>query len=426
MFVAAEFAIIAVRPSRIEQLVRSGNRAAGWVHKVLDSRTQTDRYVATAQLGITIASLGLGMYAEPAIAHLLEVPLHDWLGLQGAIVHTISFIVALTLVTYLHVVIGEMVPKSLALQGAERTVLFLVGPMRISGALFAYPVRFLNSIGLFALKVFRIPPPGKGSRLYSPDELELLVEESANEGLLDEYEQMLVGNILEFAQERVGQVMRPRTLMTAVPTTVGEQEMLELIATVPYNRLPVYGKSIDDIVGMIHLKDLIRQQLHGEAFDLDALLRPVTFVPETAPVKALLADLRQKQGQMAIAIDEHGGTVGLVTLEDLLEEIVGDVRDEFDHEDAPLALVAPGQLVAQGAASLDSLASYLPLPDLEHDVHTIGGLVWAELGRRPRVGSEITIDDVTFRVDAVDGLSVTEVTIQFPPPGAKGSDDTLD
>jgi len=416
VFVAAEFSIIGARPSRIERLAKDGNRAAQWVRGVLHSRTRIDRYIATAQLGITLASVGLGMYAEPAIAHLIEGPLHDWFGLEGAIVHTISFIVALTGITYLHVVLGEMVPKSLALQGPERTVLMLTTFMRFVGKLFSIPVTALNRIGLLTLKILRVPPPGMDSRLYSLDELEMVVLESYAGGLLNQREQELVANILDFSEERVEQVMIPRTLITAIPVSIPEQALLDLVPTTAYSRLPVYRSSIDNIVGMLHLKDLVRQQLSGEPFDLPSLLRKVSFVPETLPVKSLLASFKRLHQHMAIIIDEHGGTLGLVTLEDLLEEVVGDVRDEFDAgEEAPITIVEPGYLIALGGAQLDDLAAYVPIPEHDYDIATIGGLVLAELGRRPQVGDEIRTGEIIYRVVDVDRLAIKRLSIHFPP-----------
>ena len=425
LFVAAEFSIIGARPSRIEQLARSGNRAARWVGEILHDRTRTDRYIATAQLGITLASVGLGMYAEPAIAHLIEEPLHDWFGLEGAIVHTISFIIALAGITYLHVVVGEMVPKSIALQGPERTVLFLSTFMRLIGKLFSIPVSVLNWIGLVTLKILRVPPPGADSRLYSLDELEMVVLESYAGGLLQEREQELVANLLDFSEERVEQVMIPRTLIMAIPITIPEKELLDLLPTTAYSRLPVYRGSIDNIVGMLHLKDLVRQQLSGEPLDLPGLLRKVSFVPETLAVKSLLASFKRLHQHMAIVIDEHGGTLGLVTLEDLLEEVVGDVRDEFDaSEEAPITIVEPGYLIALGVAQLDDLAAYVPIPQHDYDIATIGGLVLAELGRRPEVGDEIRAGEIVFRVVDVDRLAIKRLSIHFPPgatPDAAGS-----
>ncbi len=419
LFVAAEFSVIGARPPRIEQLARDGNRAAQRVSEILNDRTRTDRYIATAQLGITLASLGLGMYAEPAIAHVVEGPLHDWFELEGAIVHTISFVIALIGITYLHVVLGEMVPKSMALQGPERTVLALSAFMRVAGRLFSIPVTILNRIGLLTLKLLRVPPPGSDSRLYSLDELEMVVLESYAGGLLDERQQELVANILDFSEERVEQVMIPRTLITAIPITIPEQQLLDLIPTSSYSRLPVYRDTIDNIVGMLHLKDLVRQQLASDAYDLPALLRKVSFVPESLPVKSLLASFKRLHQHMAIVIDEHGGTLGLVTLEDLLEEVVGEVRDEFDEgEEAPITLVEPGHLIVLGVARLDDLATYVPIPEHDYDVDTIGGLILAELGRRPQVGDEIRSGDIIFRVVKVDRLAVKRLSIRFPPDPA--------
>jgi CBS domain containing-hemolysin-like protein len=416
LFVAAEFAIIGVRPTRVERLAASGNRAARWIHSILDDRRKTDRYIATAQLGITLASLGLGMYAEPAIAHLIEPPLHDWFGLSGAIVHTISFILALGIITYLHVVAGEMVPKSLALQNAEGTVLSLATIMRLVGKLFSIPVTVLNRIGLWTLKLLRIPPPGDESRLYSLDELELLVFESYAGGLLGDQEQELVANLVDFAEERVEQVMIPRPMMTAVPAGIGEEELLAFFPTVPYNRLPVYRHNIDDVIGILHLKDLVRQQLSEEPFELLALLRPVSFVPETLPVRALLAEFQRQRQQIAIVIDEQGGTLGLVTMEDLLEEVVGEVRDEFDVEETePIRLVEPGYLLVQGTVQLKDVEGYVHIPSHEFDVQTVGGLVWALLGQRPKVGDEVVLGKVTLRVEAMVGLAITQVSLLYPP-----------
>jgi CBS domain containing-hemolysin-like protein len=412
LFVAAEFSIIGVRRSRIEQLVQEGRRGAQWVHDVLISRRRTDRYVATAQLGITLASLGLGMYAEPAIAHLIEGPLHDWFGLEGGVVHTISFLVALTVITYLHVVIGEMVPKSLALQSAERSVLLLTAPMRVMNKIFSIPVTVLNRIGLLTLRLVRVPPPSEGSRLYSPDELELIVLESFDSGLLDERQQELVANILDFSEERVEEVMMPRTQMTAIPITIGEQELLKLLPTTPFSRLPVYRTDIDDIIGIVHLKDLVRQQLADEPFKLKELLRQAIYVPCNLPVKRLLANFKRMHQHMAIVMDEHGGTLGLVTLEDLIEEVVGEVRDEFDLEEEPITVLEAGHVLALGSVPLDELQEIVPLPPHEYDVHTLGGYVMSELGRRAEVGDEIQAGNLIFRVEEIDGLAVKRVSIR--------------
>jgi len=419
LYVAAEFSIIGVRKSRMEQLAEGGNRTADWVHRVLDDSRRTDRWIATiatAQLGITLASLGLGMYAEPAIAHLIEEPLHDWFGLSDVAVHTVSFVIALSIITYLHVVVGEMVPKSLALQKPEATVLSLTRPMRFSGRIFSVPVTVLNHIGLLVLRVLRISPPAESSRLYTAEELEHIIAESSIGGLVDDFEGELAANIFDFSERLVEHVMTHRTSITAIPVTAGEAHILELVASTPFSRVPVYGKDIDDVVGVLHIKDFVRQQLAEEPYDLEALLREPFFVPEMLPVGELLATFMAQHQHMAIVIDEHGGTLGLVTLEDVIEEVVGEVRDEFDaEEEPPITVVAPGHLLVQGNVLLDDINEYVPIEGHGHDVHTVGGLVMAELGRRPYQADEVTLGDVTLRVEAVDRLSVTQVSLHYPP-----------
>jgi CBS domain containing-hemolysin-like protein len=212
--------------------------------------------------------------------------------------------------------------------------------------------------------------------------------------------------------------------MTAVPVTIAEEELLELVSSTPYSRLPVYGRSRDDILGILHLKDLVRQQLSTEPFDLRALLRRVPFVPETLPVKSLLARFKRQHRQMAIVIDEHGGTLGLVTVEDLLEEVLGEVRDEFDAaETEPLTLLEPGHIHATGTAELDELAETVPIDAQLYDVHTVGGLVLSELGRRPQVGDEVRAGDTVFKVLEVQGLTILRISVRFPvkpDPGEAG------
>ena len=430
LFVAAEFAIIGVRPSRLEQLASQGSAAARRVLAVLRDRTNVDRYIATAQLGITIASLGLGMYAEPVIAHLIEGPLQRWFDLEEALLHTIGFVLALSIITYLHVVVGEMVPKSLALQSSDKAVLALSGPMALAGKLLLVPVRTLNWIGMAFLRLFRVPPPARG-RGYTSEELELIVSESHAGGLLDEQEQEMAANVFDFGERRVAEVMTPRPRIQAIPVTSSEQEVLDLLEQSHYNRLPVYEGRIDNIIGVLHVKDFIRQQIsgdpfdpgagghRGEPFDLRALLRQVPFVPETLLIDELLAVFRRQHHQIAIVVDEHGGTLGLVTLEDLIEEVFGEVQDEFDpQEEEALVEVAPGELRARGDVILDEVQEYVDLGEHGHDVYTIGGLVMAELGHVAAVGEEVQVGEARIRVEAVEGRSIRRVKVRFPPePG---------
>ncbi len=425
VFVAAEFAIIGVRPSRIEQLAEEGNRIAVGLREIVRNPGKVDRYVATAQIGITLASLGLGMVGEPAVAHLVEVPLHDWFGLEGDIVHTISFLIGLTVITYLHIVIGEMVPKSLALQNAERTVLLLSVPMVLIQRVFSFAITALNKIGLLTLRLMRVPPPAKGSRLHTPDELELIVTESMVAGMLEEQEQRLVKNIFDFSELHVSQVMIPRPRVEAVSLTSSEQELLENIIDSPHTRFPIYDGDLDHIVGILHLKDLVRQQMSGQPFDLRAMVHEVPVVPEGMYVEELLNTLKQQKIHMAVVIDEYGGTAGIVTMEDLIEEVVGEVRDEFDVGEQPaVVLIEPGHLVALGSARLHELEPYVDLGEHGYDVDSIGGLMLANVNLPPHQGDEVVINNIRLRVEAVKGLAIERVSLHYDPDDGSSATDT--
>jgi CBS domain containing-hemolysin-like protein len=423
IFVAAEFAIIGIRPTRIEQLAEEGSRVAKNLHEILRSPGKVDRYVATAQLGITLASLGLGMIGEPYIAHIAEVPLHDWLGLSSEVTHSVSFVLGLAIITYLHVVLGEMVPKSLSLQNAERTVLLLATPMALMQSVFTFAITGLNKIGLGVLHLIGVPPPSSTSRLHTPDELELIVSESFVGGMLEAEEQQLVANIFDFAERRVSQLMTPRVHIEAVPVDISEQDFLAMLFESNNSRFPVYEDSIDHILGVVHIKDVVHQQVEARPFDLRAMLHDVPAIPESMYAETLLALLKRQHVHMAIVVDEYGGTAGLVTLEDLVEEIVGEVRDEFDtDEEPPIILVEPGHLVVSGSLPIDDLDDYLKLGETEHEVDSVGGLVLAELNRPPAVGDEVTINGIIFRVERVDGFSIERLSIRFTPDADETTD----
>jgi putative hemolysin len=232
---------------------------------------------------------------------------------------------------------------------------------------------------------------------------------------LESFQEQWAARIFDFSERRVGQVMTHRTSFVALPVTASEADLRELVADARFSRVPVYEDDIDDIIGVLHVKAFIRQQLSGEPFDLRALLQDVPFVPETQPIDAVLTMLKSQHLHMAIVMDEHGGTLGLATLEDLIEEVVGEVRDEFDsEEEPPLTLVAPGHIVAQGALLLEELEDYVKVGPHEYDVNTVGGLVLAELDRRPFEGDEVCFGDVTLRVEAVERLTIRRVSIRFP------------
>lgn len=418
LYVAAEFAIIGVRPTQLEQMANEGDTKAGNVLEIVESRPKQDQYIATAQLGITLASLGLAMYGEPRISHFIEPYMTAWFGLSEAATRTIGYLVALGLLTYLHVVIGEMVPKTLALVDASETALRVYRPMQISQKILGIPVRILNSIGNGLLKLFRIPPATGEAGLLAPEEIELLVSESREGGLFLEEEEEIIRNIFDFSERTVGQVMTPRTKVQAVPIDMPKDELIKLVTASRHSRFPIYEGDLDHILGILHLKDLIRQTIKPDAkLDLRLILRPAPLVPEDQQIETLLGAMKRAKLHMAVVLDEFGGMAGVVTLEDLIEEVVGEVRDEFDMEREPYVELSPGVLEVSGDYLVDDLIEEIYLGDESElpDVETVGGLVVADLGRPPRVNDEVIYNDsVRFTVLDVDRRAVSRVRVDFP------------
>lgn len=416
-FVAAEFAIIGVRATQMEQLADEGDRVAASVLSVLESRTEQDRYIATAQLGITIASLGLGMYAEPQLAHFIEPYLAVWFEPSEAVLTAVGYVLAISFVSYLHIVIGEMVPKALALADASTVVRRLNTPMRLVQWILVIPVRILNGIGNGLLRLLRVPPAEGHDRVLSPEEIELIVTESAEEGLLNEDEEEMIRNIFDFSDRTVSQVMTPRPKVQAIAHDMPREALLQVVAESNHSRFPVYEGDRDHIVGILHVKDLMRQKIRSRgSFDLRLILRTAPAVPEDMPVQKLLAAFKRQRLHMAIVLDEFGGMAGVVTLEDLVEEIVGEVRDEFDQEKEPYVELEPGVLEVAGEYLVDDLIEDVYLGDEDDlpEVETVGGLVVTKLGRPPRVGDEVAYNTVQLKVLAVDRRAVSRVRVEFP------------
>ncbi|MFW6098298.1 MAG: hemolysin family protein [Chloroflexota bacterium] len=414
IFVAAEFAIIGVRHTRMEQLAAEGNATARRLLDTLDDRGKVDRYIASAQLGITLASLGLGMYGEPAIAHLLEDPLHDLFGLTGDIVHTISFFIGLGLITYLHVVIGEMVPKSLALQYAERTVMALARPMALMQAVFSVPITVLNNIGLWVLELVGVPPPKEKSRLHTPGELEMIISEGVVGGLIGAQEFTLFENIFDLDELQVRHMMTPRVKVQAIPVTISAEELSKILGSSPYSRLPVYDGDVDHIIGILHVKAFVAHQLESTEFDLRQLMDEPVFLPESASAYELMSTLEKRRAHFAVVVGQFGGTAGIVTMEDLLEEVVGEVWDEFDVDpQEPVTEIAPGHLLAKGSARLHELAPYVDLSAHGTMADSIGGLVLAHVDLPPRRGDSVELDGVTLRIEDLEGMTVERVAVLY-------------
>jgi CBS domain containing-hemolysin-like protein len=356
----------------------------------------------------------ISLFIEPYLARLLGGDPHD------ALIISIGYIMAVSLLTYLHIVIGEMIPKSLALSAPDRAALTIARFMQLMQTIFLLPVRFLTGLGVLMLRLLRIPAAEKQARLHSPQELELIVAESAEGGLLDEAEKEMIRKIFDFTERQVHQVMTPRPKIEAIPHDALLPEILKLVTESHFSRFPVFEEDLDHIIGIVHIKDLVRKHLRSKGnFDIRLLLRPIHVVPEHYPVERLLTTFKRRRHHMAIVLDEFGGTAGIVTLEDLVEEIVGEVRDEFDRESEPMVAIAAGELEVAGNYLVDELSEYVYLGREEDlpDVETVGGLIMAKLGRVPQSGDKVTYNNqIHFTVLAVDGLAVARARVEYPVP----------
>ncbi|MCC9078471.1 hemolysin family protein [Litorilinea aerophila] len=423
-FVAAEFAIAAVPPTRVAQLAEAGSESARRVLAVVQDRQLLNRYISTAQVGITIASLGLGMYGEHTVAEWLVHPLETWFHLEGsqgqAVAHTLATILAVALLTYLHVVVGEMVPKSLALQSAAETALRLSWLMAWADVLFRPLTLVLNWIGDRLLTLVGLgdaaSDAGGETQLTTSRELAYIVEESGEGGLLAPSEQTFLENVFDFHERTVSQVMTPRTRIAAIPVDADLMTTLAIVCEERHSRYPVYEGDRDHIVGVLYVKDLARH-LAGqeEPFSLRTLMRPAVFVPETLPLETMLVRFRREHIQIAIVLDEYGGTAGLVTLEDLAEELIGEIQDEFDEEIPPFVEIGPNRLRVRGDLLLDELTQHYGLTFDQEDADTVGGLIMAHLGHVARPGDEVTVNGVRLVVEAVDGLAISTALLEISP-----------
>lgn len=410
VFVAAEFAIVGAPRAAIDARAASGNRLAAMVQRILRDPRRQDRYIATAQLGITVASLGLGMYGE----HVLADAIYERLASPGVPAllasHGLASVLAIGILTYFHIVIGEMVPKSLALQYAERMALWVTPPMLWIRAMVFPLVVGLNGIGNALLKLFGVDRQRQTiDQYYTPEELQLIVQESEELGVIRSESGQMLQELFEFGELTAGQAMVPRVRVTAIPLGSTPDRIRELLGRSPHTRYPIVENDLDHVVGMVHIKDLLRLLLRHEPIRPgDA--RSLPLVPESAPLDAVLATMRSERTQMAVVIDEHGGTAGIITLEDLFEEVVGDI-EEGTLVNKPMFRDGEGRLRVPGTMRLDEVGKQFDL-DLEHEeVDSMSGLVLALLGRPPAVGDVVHYDRLAVEVTAVRGHGVDQCAV---------------
>jgi CBS domain containing-hemolysin-like protein len=414
IFVAAEFAIVGAPRTAIDRRAAAGNRLARAVQRVLDDPRQQDRYIATAQLGITAASLGLGMYGEHVVADAIYAALGGkglpaWLVSNG-----VASTLAVAVLTYFHIVVGEMVPKSVALQRAEQMALWITPPMIWTrNALYPFVVA-LNAIGNVVLKLLGVNRQAQTlDQYYTPEELQLVVQESEDLGALRAGSSQMLQELFEFGDLTAAEAMVPRVRVVGIELGTPPAGIRTLLSETPHTRFPVYERDLDHIVGMVHIKDLLRALLNGESIQRPHV-RPLPLVPETAPLDGVLTTMRRERTQMVVVIDEHGGTSGVVTLQDLFEEVVGEI-DEGPVTAPEIYRDAQGRLHVPGTMRVDELGQKFDL-DLEHeDVDSVSGIVLTLLGRPPAVGDAVRYERLQIEVTAVKGHGVDEAAVSLIP-----------
>jgi putative hemolysin len=403
-FVAAEYGLVTSRRTRILELEHEGNKRARSVRRIT---SDPPRFIAAMQLGVTISSLAIGALGEQVLAHHFDSVMASFL----------AVILALLIVTYLHVVIGELVPKGIALGHPERTALAVSAPVRGFFVVFRPLIWVLQESTALILRALGLQPPGAEHEAHSEAELRMLLSSSAEQGEIEHEEQEMLYKVFDFADKEVADVMVPRPEVVAISIALPAEEALQAVLESPYTRYPIYRESLDDIVGVLHIRDLI-EALHDRGIvsvDMDALVRPAYMVPETKDLGALLSEFRRTNQHLAIVIDEYGSMEGIVTLEDLLEEIVGEIEDEFDLPDETVERVDEDTIRIDGTFPIDDFNEQFQCELPDEDYHTIAGFVFGELGRTAEPGDEVSHDGLLFRVDSVEGQRIDRLQVTFQP-----------
>jgi CBS domain containing-hemolysin-like protein len=405
-FVAAEFSLVAARRSKLDEMIAQGDRAARTVQTALQ---HLDRYIAATQLGITIASLALGWIGEPVLAQMFDRVFRA-IGLNPSptAVHVAAVPVAFFILTFFHIVLGELAPKSIALTSPEKTARAVVRPLLIFSRVMSPFIWVFNGAANSLLRIFGVEPINDPEG-HSPDEIRFLVMQAHARGTLDESDRAMLAGVLDFHEKKARDVMRPRTEVVALDIEATEEEVWEILRRERYSRYPVYRDSLDDVTGVFLAKDL---WLHsGDApFNLADFVREPMYVPDSRPAERVLDDLRKTRAHMAVVLDEYGGTAGIVTMEDLVEEVVGEIADEYDFASRE-SIVTDGVLELAGSLSLIDVRSDYRIQIPDGDWTTLGGFAFAKLGRLPRMGDRIPIPGGEMEVVAMDGRRIAALRI---------------
>ncbi len=419
-FVAAEFALVAVRRSRIEELAERGDRMA---QRVRAAQENLDRTISGTQLGITIASLGLGWIGERAFARLIEglfANLPDPLSVIST--HAVAVALAFALITFLHIVLGELVPKSAALLRPETVSLWVAGPLNLFNMLVSPAIFVLNGTAQLIVRAAGGGALTTDGRVHSPDEIEILLRHSRAEGVVELDEEAMIHGVFELTRTVAREVMTPRLDIVAFPEGTKLEEVLATAAETGFSRFPVYRDTIDDVAGVVLVKDLLTWVARPDTkdeFNLERVMRPPFFVPDTKPVDDLLAEFRRQKVHMAIVVDEFGGTDGVVTLEDLVEEIVGEIFDEHDVAEVEIEVLGGGRVSVDGGADLGDLLDQFDVGQVEgkDDYDSVAGYVIGKLGRIPSAGEYVAFGTATLKVIETQDQRVTRLELCLPGSG---------
>ena len=416
-FVAAEFSIVTVRKTRIDQLIAEGHAGARAVRRAV---TDPDRYIAATQLGITMASIGLGWIGEPALASLVQPTFAFLPGrVADATAHSIAVAIAFAIITALHITLGELAPKTIALERSEATALWVVKPTELFMKAFWPFIRLLNGAGQAVVNLLGMRGSGRHALVHSEAELKMLVTASQEAGVLEEQEEQMLHRVFGFADLTAGQVMVPRTELAAVAADTPRDALVEQIARGGHTRLPVYRDDLDNVIGILHVTDLLKAMASGAGpLNAAALAREALTVPETRRADDVLAEMRRRGVREALVIDEYGGTAGLVTFESLMERIVGNLGTGFGGATALINVLADGSAEVDGLVLVADLNEQFALHIDQATYTTVGGYVLGRLGRRPRAGDTIEIEGRRMRVDLLDGIRVAKVWLSKPTKSA--------
>jgi putative hemolysin len=410
LYVLSEFSTVSSRRSKLSYQAKQGDQTAGAILKIVENRKHLDAYVATCQVGITISSLVLGYYGQAQLTDVIST-LFTGTGLvHQSSAQSISATLILIVLSIFQILIGELVPKNIGIQNPERMAIATYLPMHWSGIILRPLIWILNGSGILIRRTLKIDLSSEHSHIHSPEEIAMLIDESEEGGLIKTEEHRLLSNTLKMREATIRQVMIPRARMLTAPMSMKRIELLKLVADSPYSRIPIYEEDIDKIEGVIHLRDLLCFEENDECWSLRNIVNPAIFIPESMRVKEALHLLQAKRFQVAIVLDEFGGTAGMVTLEDLVEQIFGDLKDEFDAEAAKFQILPNNQIWLHGNMLIDQVNEVLNINLPQDDIDTIGGLILHEIGHVPIANDEVIIDGHNFRVEKMSGRGVAIVS----------------